>query len=108
MRVEVKGGGTFDREHTSFLDIEEIDSLTKGLAYMKKLADEWKVKPREYTEVIFSTKGDFQVGFYIEKGELSSFVKSGSIGSADAILSMDSLESFKTAAENGLEYLNSH
>lgn len=109
LRVEVMGVGKSDREHTSFLDIDEIDSMIKGLAYMSKLSDEWRDKPKEYTEVAFSTKGDFKVGFFINKGELQAFVKSGpTIGSADAVLSMDSLGTLKTLSERGQEYLNSH
>jgi hypothetical protein len=108
LRIEVMDAGTHDREHTSFLDIDEIDSMIKGLAYMSTLSDEWKDKPKEYTEVVISTNGNFKVGFYSSKGALQAFVKSGSMGSADAALSMDSLGTLKTLSEKGLEYLNSH
>jgi len=109
LRVEVMGTGKTDREHTSFLDIDELATIIKGLAYMSTLSDEWRDKPIEYTEVAVSTKGDFRVGFFIRKGELHAFVRSGFIGrSADAALSMDSLGTLKTLSERGLEYLNSH
>lgn len=106
LRIEVKEGGRLERENTSFLDVDEIEALSKGLAYMSKVANEWKGKPREYTEMIFSTKGDFQVGFYVNKGELSAFAKSGHIGPTSAILDENSLSILKKAADEGLAYLN--
>lgn len=56
IRIEVKQGGTFERSNTSFLDLEEIDSLMRGLEYMSKVATDWKGSERDYTDMIFSTK----------------------------------------------------
>ncbi len=106
LRIEVQGGGRAEREHTSFLDLDEIEALSKGIAYMTLLANDWQGKNREYSEVVLSTKGDFRVGFYTSDGKLSAFAKSGHIGSVDAILSMESLQLLKTAADRGMEYLN--
>jgi len=33
---------------------------------MSKLADRWAAQTRDYTEVIFGTKGDLQLGFYLD------------------------------------------
>ncbi|MDI3462123.1 MAG: hypothetical protein OJF50_000944 [Nitrospira sp.] len=107
LRIVVKEGGRLERENISFLDVEEIEALSKGLTYMNKVANEWKGKPREYTEMIFSTKGDFQVGFYINKeGDLGAFAKSGLIGSTSVHLDQDSMGFLKKAADDGLVYLS--
>lgn len=106
LRIEVKSGGRGEREHTSFLDLDEIEALSKGIAYMTTIANEWQGKNREYSEVVLSTKGDFHIGFYTSEGKLTAFAKSGHIGSVDAVLSMDSLQLLKTAADRGMEYLN--
>lgn len=106
LRVEVKEAGRMERENTSFLDLDEIEALSKGIAYMSKVTDEWKGTPREYTEMIFSTKGNFQVGFYVNKGQLVAFAKSGHIGATTAILDTASLNLLKKAADDGLVYLN--
>jgi hypothetical protein len=84
IRIEVQGGGRLEREKTSFLDMDEIDSLMKGLDYMAKVIADWQETKRDYTEMIFSTKGEFDVGFYLKDGKIQAFVKSGVIGPATA------------------------
>lgn len=107
LRITIKESGRLERESTSFLDVEEIEALSKGIAYMSKVANEWKGKSREYTEMIFSTKGDFEVGFYVNKdGEFGASAKSGLIGAASAHLDLESLTLLKKAADDGLTYLN--
>ncbi len=105
LRIEVTGSGRLEKEHTSLLDLEEVEALSKGIAYMSSLAKEWQGQSRENTEVLLSTKADFQVGFYHDKGEAMAFTKSGRIGGANAILTMDSLSQLKSVADRGLEYL---
>lgn len=67
LRIEVYGGGRLERSDASFLDMDEVESLSQAITYMISLLEKWQGKSREYTEVIFSTKGDFQLGFY-QKG----------------------------------------
>jgi hypothetical protein len=74
---------------------------------MMKLADQWSGQPREYTEVIFGTKGDFQLGFYTSEGKASAFAKSGRIGNATAYLTMATLRKVKEKVDSGLTYLKS-
>jgi hypothetical protein len=59
-------------------------SLSKAVDYMSKLAQQWAGKPRDYTEVIFSTKGAFQLGFYMSEGKPGAFAKAGGVGSTSA------------------------
>jgi hypothetical protein len=105
IRIEVKEGGSYDRNNTAFLDIEEIDSLMKGLEYMCKVATDWQGSNRDYTEMIFSTKGDFEVGFYIKDGEIQAFIKSGSIGSATTYIPPTALTKMHQFLEKGRSQL---
>jgi len=67
-----------DREqgHTSFLDLDEVESLIAGLAYMTSCIAQSQGYRGDYTEMIFSTRGDFSVGFYLDQGKAQAFVKS--------------------------------
>jgi hypothetical protein len=69
----VKEASRYERADMSFLDVDEIESLSKVINYMTKLAQQWARKPRDDTEVIFSTKGDFQLGFYVSDEKPSAF-----------------------------------
>lgn len=106
LRITVAEAGRLVRENSSFLDVDELEALSRGMAYMSKVANEWKGKDREYTEMIFSTKGDFQVGFYVRREELRAFATSGRIGAVTAHLNQESLSLIKKAADDGLMYLN--
>jgi len=53
---------------------------------MITLLEKWKGIGREYTEVIFSTKGDFELGFYQKGTEVQAFSKSGVIGAASCYM----------------------
>jgi hypothetical protein len=105
IRVEVTEAGRLERSNTSFLDLEEIDSLMKGLDYMSKVVTEWNNTKRDYTEMIFSTKGDFQVGFYIEDGKVQPFIKSGSIASATAFVPTSAFDKMHQFLDRGRSLL---
>lgn len=107
LKIEVTEGGRLERSNTSFLDLEEIESLSKALEYMAGLSTKWEDIKKEYTEVIFSTKGDFEIGFYQRGTEQASFSSSGYIGKASCFFpSMQDLNSVKTIADKGLKLLS--
>jgi len=108
IKITVKEVGRLEREETSFLDLEEIDSLIKGLDYMAKASTEWAGSQRDYSEMVFMTKGDLQVGFYTDKGKTQAFIKSGTIGSATAYMQGDGLKSLRERLEAGLLHLQSN
>ena len=87
LRAKVHEGERLEKEEISFLDFEEVESLSKALQYLINLAFQWANEEKEYTEVIFSTKGNFQVGFYQKGKEQNAFVKSGYIRTASCFLS---------------------
>ena len=106
LRIEVAEGERYERSNTSFLDLDEIESLCKAIEYMITLSEKWKGISKEYTEVVFSTKGDFNIGFYQKGTEMHAFSSSGYIGKASCFFSsMQDLSSVKAIADKGLKML---
>ncbi len=75
LQIEVCEG---ERSDTSFLDMDEVESLSQSIAYMITLLEKWQGKNRDY-KVIFSTKGDFKLGFFTP---VPSAVATGQAGEA--------------------------
>jgi len=101
LRIEVYEGGRRERSDISFLDMDEVESLSKAITYMITLLEKWQGTNREYTEVIFSTKGDFKLGFYQKGTEVNSFSKSGIIGAASCYFSTSDLSDLKAIIDKG-------
>lgn len=60
--ISVDGGKSYNKEENfAFLDKEEINDLSKALDYVIKLLPQWEAYEKGYTEVIFSTRGDFRI-----------------------------------------------
>ena len=107
LRVEISETGRFAKSHTSFLDAEEAESLLVALAYMQKLGAEWLAAGGRvpYSEVSFTTKGDFEIGFYYKNGKLGVVTSSGKIGKAAAFLDMSDLPKIAAIIQQGLTKL---
>ena len=107
LRFTVEGGGTLDRSSTSFLDLEEIEGLSKAIDYVISLSEKWEAVRKDYTEVEFSTEGDFSIGFYQRGIKQTAFLSSGRIGRVVVHFSkMEKLNSVKVMADNGLKLLS--
>ncbi len=107
LSIEVTEGGTHPRKGTSFLDLEEIEGLSKAIDYMISLSKKWKAVQKDYTEVVFSTQGDFKIGFYQKGIKQKAFSSSGRFGVVSAQLStMEKLSSIKVMADKGLNLLS--
>lgn len=105
LRIEVYEGGRLERSDISFLDMDEVESLSQAISYMITLLQKWQGTNREYTEVIFSTKGDFKLGFYQKGNEVSSFSKSGVIGAASCYFQTNDLSNLKAIIDKGKSLL---
>ena len=101
LRIEVYEGGRLERSDTSFLDMDEVESLSQAISYMITLLKKWQGINREYIEVIFSTKGDFNLGFYQKGTEVQAFSKSGTIGAAHCYFAMNDLSKLKVIIDKG-------
>jgi len=106
LRIEVYEGGRLERSDISFLDMDEVESLSQAITYMITLLEKWQGKNREYTEVIFSTKGDFELGFYQKGTEVQAFSKSGIIGAASCYFSTNDLPNLKAIIDRGRSLLS--
>ena len=114
LRVEVTQPGSYTpRSNTSFLDMEEIEDLSKSLDYMFNLAKEWQGATSEDRETVFTTKGDFRIGFSqspggSKPGEMSAFILSGptiALG-VGCLLPVEELKDVKSIADKALQLLN--
>ena len=106
IRIEVTGGGRYGSGETAFLDMEEVQSLSEALEYMKGLAAKWQGMERSYTEVVFQTKGDFRIGFFQEGTKQSAFLSCGRVSRESCWLSsVEQLGDVKAQVDEGLRLL---
>ncbi|MBK7464225.1 MAG: hypothetical protein IPP59_16375 [Betaproteobacteria bacterium] len=92
---EVKESGRLERENTSYIDEDEIDSLIRGLDYISKI--DRSVTTFGNFEAQYRTKGDLSlVVFSGSGGEISLAVSSGRIGRTRAFLKLADTEQIRT------------
>lgn len=92
---EVKESGRLERENTSYIDEDEIDSLIKGLDYISKI--DRSVTTFGNFEAHYRTKGDLSlVVFSSRGGDVSLAVSSGRIGRTQAFLKLADVEQIRS------------
>jgi len=107
--IAVLESGRNERRKVVFVDMDEIENVSKALEYMISLSEKWKAVRRINTEVAFTTKDRFKVGFSQDGYAWKGFA-SGS-GDAEAVCSFNSLEdlkSLKSLIDSGWEWLKSN
>lgn len=72
---------------------------------MIDLSTKWKDIDKEYTEVTFSTRGDFYMGFYQKGRGQTVYSSSGYINNAQCFMALKDLSSMKESIEKGLALL---
>ena len=75
IKIEMREGQ--QEGHVSFLDMDEVGALLSGLEYMVGSIARSIGYHGDYTETVFSTRGDFSVGFCLSDGKTQAFLKSG-------------------------------
>lgn len=91
--VKAQEKGRLDKDHTSFIDYDEIDSLVKGIEYIKNV--EPNVTQLKDFQADYSTRGDLKVSTFSSDGKILSAVKSGIIGGVAVYLKIEELEELK-------------
>ena len=92
--VSIKETSRLERENTSFVDADEIESLLQGLDYVAKASQE--VTKLENFEIEYRTKSHFGViVFNDRKGQLSVAVQSGRVGKTRAYLDLSGLDELR-------------
>lgn len=88
----------------AFLDLDEIEGISKAIEYIVNLSNKWKNTEKEYTEISFSTKDDFQICFFQNKTEQEamSFIDRHGI----VFSSPQDLNSVKALLTKGLNLLS--
>jgi hypothetical protein len=93
--VNVKETGRLERENTSFIDADEVDSLLKGIDYIDKITKD--VTSLDLFEAEYRTKGDLRITVFNDpRGGLSVAVSSGQISRTSAYLKMSQLDTFRS------------
>jgi hypothetical protein len=93
-------------DNTALVDLAELDSLAKALSYMVNAISEWQGSNRDYTEMIFTTQGDLQIGFSITSGKIQTFLKTGVPGATvTTVIDPVRLSTMKDLLDEGQEYL---
>lgn len=91
--VTVKNNGRFEKESTSYVDYDEIDSLLKGIAYIGKI-DKTATALAQF-QADYKTKGDLTVSTYSDdNGRIEAAVQSGQFGATLAYFSLSDLDDF--------------
>jgi hypothetical protein len=92
--VQVKETGRLDRENTSYVDYDEIDSLLKGIDYIGKV-DSSSTKFQNF-QADYHTKGDLTVATFSTgaRGTMVA-VTSGRIGATSVYLKFTDLQAFR-------------
>lgn len=108
LKIEISKQESYGKkDNSAFLDIEEIQSLIKAMDYLLNLSLQYEKENREYTEVVFSTLGDFKIGFYQTGNKQGYYSSAGSIGSVTAYLnSKEDFIKIKDIVTKGLSILN--
>jgi len=108
LRVEIQEAGTLERSNTSFIDFDELESLSQAIGYMSDAAQKWTPESHApYTELIFTSKGELQIGFYESGKDVSAFCRSGSIGAATAYFNVRELPKIKGLVDQAITLLKS-
>ena len=107
LKIYIEESGDYPDTDTSFLDFEELISLSKALSYMIELSKKWALMEKEYTEVLFQTEGDYKIGFFQDGLAQSAFSESGRVGSASILLGIVDLKIAKELIDKGIAKLES-
>lgn len=105
LRITVTQKGKYQKDNCSFLDIEELESLSSAIQFMSSLSQKWETEQKEYTEVEFSTKGYFSTGFFQEGLTQKFFVDSGDIINATCFIPKTELPNMKKIIDDALKLL---
>ena len=108
LRVQVRDPENRSRqEGTSFIDIEELTSLTRGLSSMAELAAKWTHDDRQATELSFTSAGGFRLAIRQSARVPRAFLSTGLLDPVVTSIDLAELPTLKLAFEQALAILNS-
>jgi hypothetical protein len=102
--IRVVSGQT-ERESVSSIDYDEIDSLLKGIDYIRKL-DKGVTQLADF-EADYRTRGDFRVTTFSSNEGILGAVESGQIGGVSAYYTLEQLGELRSLIARSVQLLDS-
>jgi hypothetical protein len=108
VRVQVRDTENRSRpEGTSFIDIDELTGLSRGLTSMAELATKWTHDDRQATELSFTTAGGFRLAIRQSARVPRAYLSTGLIDPVVTSIDVAELPTLKQAFDQALAILNS-
>ena len=109
VRVQVRDNANRSRqEGTSFMDVDELTKLSRGLTSMAELADKWTGHDdRHATELSFTSAGGFRLAIRQSARIPRAFLSTGLIDPVVTSIELAELMTLKQAFDQALAILNS-
>jgi hypothetical protein len=96
--IEVKEEkGRYDKDSTSYIDYDEIESLISGIDYIAKV-DKSSTKFSNF-QADYNTKGDFKISTFSTSGKIMVAVSSGHVGRVAAYFNLSTLSEIRSLIE---------
>jgi hypothetical protein len=104
--IDIKASGDYPQKNTSYIDLDEVDSLLKGIDYIAA-ADKTVTKLSSF-EATYRTKGDFAMTvFSSSRTGTMLAVESGRFGTARAYFDISELPKVRQLIEKAHKILES-
>ena len=108
LRVHVRDPEKRSRqEGTSFIDIDELTTLSRGLASMAELSAKWTVDDRQATESSYTTAGGFTLAIRHSARIPRAYLSTGLLDPVITSMDVAELPTLKQAFDQALALLNS-
>ena len=91
--IEVKETSRYERKNTSYVDLDEIDSLLSGMDYISRVTKS-STKLVDF-EAIYRTKGDLSIDRFTRGDSTMVAVQSGTYGGANAFFDSKELPNIR-------------
>ncbi|HMC78293.1 MAG TPA: hypothetical protein VKH34_14195 [Vicinamibacterales bacterium] len=108
LRVQVRDPESRGRqEGTSYIDIDELTRLARGVTTMAELATKWTLDDRQATELTFTTGGGFRLAIRHSARVPRAYISTGLLDPVVTSLDIAELPTLRQVFDQALAILNS-
>jgi hypothetical protein len=110
LRVQVRDTENRNRpgqEGTSYIDVDELPALSRGLASMADLAGKWMHDDRQATELTYTTTGGFRIAVRQSARVPRAYLSTGLLDPVVTSIDLAELPTIKQAFDQAIAILNS-
>jgi hypothetical protein len=108
LRLQVRDPENRSRqEGSSYIDIEELPGLARGITAMSELAAKWTHDDRQATELTFTTEGGFRIAIRHSARIPRAFLSTGLVDPVVTSIELAELPTLKQAFDQAFAILNS-